>query len=105
MVISNMYIKLRIIFNVMLHVRPLSLSFLQLMITTSPYSIHFSLIHTFMINLKGNFKSLVPWGFEGGHGETQLNVNLEEYIEIPTTPIPSPAQQDGPQRGKSTVMP
>ncbi|KAK6227763.1 hypothetical protein SCA6_000103 [Theobroma cacao] len=40
--------------------------------------------------------------FEGGHGETQLNVNLEEYIEIPTTPIPSPAQQDGPQRDEET---
>ncbi|XP_021296035.1 sister chromatid cohesion 1 protein 1 [Herrania umbratica] len=40
--------------------------------------------------------------FEEGDGETQLNVTLEEYIEIPTTPVPSPAQQDGPQRAEET---
>ncbi|XWS74777.1 hypothetical protein CRYUN_Cryun01aG0026400 [Craigia yunnanensis] len=40
--------------------------------------------------------------FEEGDEGTQLNFTLEEHIQIPTTPIPSPARQDGPQRAKET---
>ncbi|XVE99812.1 hypothetical protein REPUB_Repub03eG0233600 [Reevesia pubescens] len=40
--------------------------------------------------------------FEEGDEGTQVNFTLEEHTQIPTTPIPSPARQDGPQRAEGT---
>ncbi|MBA0872085.1 hypothetical protein Goshw_006356 [Gossypium schwendimanii] len=49
-------------------------------------------------NIRGQFER-----FEEADEGTQVNFTLDEHTQIPTTPIPSPAQKE-PQRGQSTII-
>ncbi|XVE69471.1 hypothetical protein DITRI_Ditri09bG0154700 [Diplodiscus trichospermus] len=48
-------------------------------------------------DIRGQFER-----FEEGDEGTQVNFTFEEHTQIPTTPIPSPARQDGPQTAAGT---